>query len=864
MIWHSTSAAGVLSELEVDDKRGLPNGVSEMRLQQYGKNVISSIEKPSYLKRFSEQLKNRMVIFLVVTAVISFIVSLMYGQVNNYSPLLIIGIVIANAAVSAYQLHNCDNALDSMKSYTNPTVSVLREGIVKPVNSALLVPGDIIILEEGNYVPADARIIECNEFRCNEAQITGSEIPVEKNAQAELEDITAVENRSNMVFTGTSVVHGSAKAVVTATGLHTEIGHTSAILQQTGENALPLENELDTIGKTVNTVILIICAVTFVIGMIQNFSSGNFADMTLKSLMNSVALAVAAIPEGLPAIATVVIAVGVKRIVHNNIIVKDSAALETLGRTNVICADKTGVFTRNKMELVKIFDGDKLTDIKNEPLDEKTALVLRLAAACSTLKNDSTEDAVKKACLTYNSMSQKDIDSFFPQLAVIPFDSERKTMTVITMINEKPFAIVKGAAENVVPYCGGCDGEKILKLNETLADEALRIVCIAMRPLDNIPANPTPEDIERDLTFVGLLGLDDPPRDTAVNDVATCEKAGIRTVMITGDNLTTASAVARRIGILKDGTKAITGEELNALSDEELCKNIACYSVFARISPSDKTRIIKAWQASGAVVTVTGDSVQDGEALSAADVGCAVGKFGADVAKGNADIIIKNNRFNSVVNAVRESRGLFDNIKKSVYYLVSCNFGELISVFIGMLMFSKMPVSAVQLLWINLLTDSAPAISLSMENAEKTVMNRKPDSALGKIFGGTALIFILLQSIFIAAMTLTAFAIGNKSGSSAAMSMAFGVLGMSQIFHCYNNKSAGSVLNGRIFSNRFMNFSAVLALFIVIFLLLTPAGYVFGMTVLSFKQFMLCVLLSVLVIPFCEILKLIKHIAHFE
>ena len=377
MIWHSTSAAEVLSELGVDDKRGLPNGVAEMRLQQYGKNVISSIEKPSYLKRFSEQLKNRMVIFLLVTAVVSFIVSLMYGQVNNYSPLLIIGIVIANAAVSAYQLHNCDNALDSMKSYTNPTVSVLREGIVKPVNSALLVPGDIIILEEGDYVPADARIIECNEFRCNEAQITGSEIPVEKNAQAELEDITAVENRSNMVFTGTSVVHGSAKAVVTATGLHTEIGHTSAILQQTGENALPLENELDTIGKTVNTVILIICAVTFVIGMIQNFSSGNFADMTLKSLMNSVALAVAAIPEGLPAIATVVIAVGVKRIVHNNIIVKDSAALETLGRTNVICADKTGVFTRNKMELVKIFDGDKLTDIKNEPLDEKTALVLR-------------------------------------------------------------------------------------------------------------------------------------------------------------------------------------------------------------------------------------------------------------------------------------------------------------------------------------------------------------------------------------------------------------------------------------------------------------------------------------------------------
>lgn len=860
MIWHSTSTADILAELEVDDKKGLPNGVADMRLQINGKNIISNIEKPTFLKRLAMQFKSKIVIFLIVVALISLVVSLMYKEVNSFSPLLIIGIVVLNAALSAYQMHNCDDALDSMKNYTNPATTVLRDGIEKTVNSALLVPGDIIILEAGDYIPADARIIECNEFRCNESQFTGEEIPVEKDADALFEDITAVEERRNMVFSGTSVAHGTAKAVVTATGLNTEIGHTSAILQQTGENAMPLENELDGIGKAVNAIILTVCAITFIIGMIQNFSSGNFASMTLKTLVNSVALAVAAIPESLPAIATVVIALGLKRIVHSNIIVKDSSALETLGKTSVICSDKTGILTRNKMRLSKIYDGDKLTDITSEPLDEKTALVLKLATACSTLRNDSTEDAIKKACLTFNSMSEKDIEGFFPKLAVIPFDSERKTMTVITMINEKPFAIVKGAPENVIPNCVGCDSEKILELNEKLASDALRVVCIAMRPLDNIPANPTPEDTERELTFVGLLGLDDPPRDTVISDIKTCSDAGIRTVMITGDNLNTACSVARRIGILTDGTKAITGEELSDLSDEELENSVKDYSVYARISPQDKTRIVKAWQRSGEIVTVTGDSVQDAEALSAADVGCAVGKFGADVAKGNADIIITNNRFDSVVCAIKESRGLFDNIKKAVYYLVSCNFGELITVLAGLLAFSASPVSAVQLLWVNMLTDSAHAVALSMESAEETVMKRKPDSAVGKIFGGTALLNITLQSIFIAAMSLTAFVIGRKTGNAVGMSMAFGVLSLAQIFHCYNNKSFGSVFNKRIFSNRFMNYSTVLAVFITVFLLFTPAGHIFGMAVLSFKQFMISLALSLLIVPFTELIKLVNRI----
>lgn len=860
MIWHSTASEEILRELEVDDKKGLPNGVADMRLKEYGRNVIARVERPTYFKRFLGQLKSKTVIALIVISLLSFAVSLMYNEADFFAPLLIIAIVLINAAVSAYHLHNCDNALDSMKSITNPSVTVMREGIVRTVDSSILVPGDIILLETGDFISADARIIESNEFRCNESMLTGDEVPVEKSGEGVYEDITAIENRSNMVFSGTSVVHGNAKAVVVATGLNTEIGRTSAILQQTGEKTLPLEGELDGIGKIVNIIILSICLIVFIIGMVLNFNSGNFASTTLKMLMNAVALAVAAIPEGLPAIATIVIAIGIKRIVEDKIIIKDSEALEWLGKTNVICADKTGVLTRNKMKLAKIFDGDKLTDVENEPIDEKTTLVLKLATACSTLNNDSTEDAIKKACLAYNSMSEKDIESFFPKLAVIPFDSERKTMTVITMINERPFAIVKGAPEIVVPNCTGCKAEEILKLNSSLCNDALRIVAIAIRPLDNIPANPNPEDIEHSLTFVGLLGLYDPPRDNVIEDIKTCEQAGIKTVMITGDNLATACSVASKIGILKDGDKAVTGEELSKMSDEELAEKVSDFSVYARVSPNDKLRIVKALQQAGNVVTITGDSVQDADALAAADVGCAIGKFGADVAKGSADIVIANNRFESILCAVKESRGLFDNIKKSVYYLLSCNFAELITILFGMIIFGVAPLAAVQLLWINLLTDCAPAISLSMERAEDSAMRRKPYTALGKIFDLSTVVSIIIQSAFIAVMTLIAYGIGVEDGGAAAMTMAFAVLGMSQIFHCFNSKLEGTLINKRLFSNRFLNFAAALTLFEIIFLVLTPAGYLFGMTTLSFGQFMLSLLFSFLILPLCEIIKLVKRI----
>lgn len=857
MIWHSADSSSVLNELQVADKEGLPNGVAEERLQEYGQNVISHIKRPSFLDRFLAQFKNKTVIALIIIAIMSFVVSLMYNQVTAYSSLLIIAIVIINAAISAYHIYSCDNALDSIKMVTNPTVSVLREGIVKSINAAMLVPGDIIILEEGDYVPADARIIDANEFRCNESVLTGVEVPVEKEADILLEDITPIEKRSNLVFSGSNVVHGNAKAVVVATGFNTEIGRTTTILQQTGEDKLPLENKLDSLSKIVNSAILIVCLIVFIIGIIQNFSSENFATMTLQMLMNSVALAVAAIPEGLPAITTIVIAIGINRILQDKIIVKDAKAAELLGKADVICCDKTGVFTRNKMVLSRIFDGRKILDLENESIDENSAMILRLATACSTLDNDSTENAIETACLTYNSMSKQDVDNIFPHISEIPFDSARKTMTVITMINEKPFAIIKGAPESVIPNCINCNSEEILNINEELADEAYRIVCIAMRPLSEIPANPNSEEIEKDLTFAGLLALADPPREGVVDEIAACDKAGIKTVMITGDNLTTAKTVARRIGILKDGTLAMTGAELHEMSDEELCANIEKYSVFARVSPSDKIRIVKAWQQRNKIIAITGDSVQDADALALADIGCAIGKFGADVAKGNADIIISNNRFDTVVRAIKESRGLFSNIKKSICYLLSCNFAEIIVFVFGMLIFRSVPIAAVQLLWINLLTDCAPAISLSMENAEAGIMKQKPLSTIGRLFDKKALLTVTLQSIFMAIMTLIAYSNGNSfSDNVTAVTMAFTTLGLTQIFHCFNNKFMGSIFNKTLFSNKFMNYSIAITVFIMLFLIFTPAGFLFGLTILSFKQFILSLLLAVLIIPFTEIVKL--------
>ncbi len=859
MIWHSASVAEVLEKLSVNEDSGLANGVAEERLEAYGKNEIKTAPKLSLLKRFLAQFKSKTLIALIIVSIVSFVINLAYSQESTYAPLLLIVILLINAVISAFHLYSCDTTIDDIKSISHPTVRVLRDGIEKVISADNLVKGDIIFLSAGDYICADARLIESNELRCNEAVLTGDEVPIEKDAKTIFEDIISFEKRANMVFAGSTVVHGTAKAVVVATGLATENGKTNLISEQIGTKRLPIESELDVIGKFVNILILVVCILVFFISILKNLSSTQpFAVNFFGVISNSLTLAIATMPKSLPAIATIVIAIGMGRILNDKIIIKENNAFETIGKTNVIIADKTGVFTHKKMVLSSVFDGKTLLDLEAEALTENASILFRLGAVCSTLQNDATESAIKDACLKYNSLSNTDLVNLMPKIGEIPFDSVRKSMSVITMINERPFAIVKGAPEMLIPKCINCNSEQILSLNQSLAEDAHRIVCIAMKPLEEIPANPQAVEIEQNLTFVGLLILTEPIRNSVIAEIETCNKANIKTVMVTGDNLYTAKAIASKIGLLKNDDEAITGAEIKKMSDEELIANIDKYCVFARVSPEDKLRIVKAWQARKAIVTVTGDSLSDAESLAVADVGCALGQQGTDVAKGNADIIIPKNNFGSVVTAIKESRGFFGNIKKTLYYLCSCNFAELIAVFLGACIFKIPILAAAQLLLINLLTDCAPAISFSMEKAENSVMRKKSFEKLRRILDVKSLSALAVQSIFIAILTLISFTIGMGYSAVVASTMAFTTLGIAQGLHCFNNKLESTIFTKDLFSNTFMNKSVFAVIFIIMFLVFTPIGFIFGLTILSFPQFVIALAFAVLIVPLSELLKYLK------
>ena len=859
MIWHSSDKSDVLKELSVDENKGLANGVAELRAEEYGKNLIHQGKKDSFGKIFIAQLKSKLTISLFIICIISLVISLIYRAQNPASPLLVIAIVLLNSGVIAYNLLRGNQALDDLKNATNPKATVLREGIIRQIPSYDLVPGDILILNEGDYITADARLIEVNNFRCNESVLTGINIPVDKRADEIFEDITIVSERLNMVYAGSSVTHGNAKAVVVETAINTEIGRSAAIINQTGADTMPIENALHSISKVSATAIWIVCALTFIVQFIINLNAdGQFAVLTITALLNSLALAVAAIPEGITAISGFVLALGIQRIIKDNIVIKKAEAIETIGKVTVICSDKTGILTRNKMTLKKLFDGDTVFDSENDEITDKSATVLKLAALCSTLQNDSTETAIENASMLYNSKGKNEFEELYPRLCTIPFDANRKTMTSINMIEGRPVAIIKAAVESIADKCINCNCETIHKINDEFTSDSLRVIAIAMKPLDEIPANPNPEDIENNLIFVGLLGFDDAPRADAIEGIEICNSADIRTIMITGDNLLTAKAVARRIGVLKDGTEAISGAELSQISDEELLNNIEKYSVYARVSPEDKIRIISAWQQKGEMVAVTGDSMDDSDALAAADIGCVMGKHGADVAKGNADLIIGNNSFSAIVTAIRESRGLFANIQNAVSYMLTCNLAELLVYLIALIIFGVSPLTPAILLLINLLTDCVPIMALSTEKSELSVMSKKPSSLLGRMFDNHTLISTLLDGAFMVILGIIAFSIGKASGLEYAATMTFATLSFTQIFHCLNVRTKDSVFIAEYNFKSFFAISTIATILIIALLSITPIGAIFGLTMLKGKQFILTLILSLLIIPFSEIMKVLK------
>ncbi len=847
MIWHSVSKDEVAAHFEVTADVGLTKAEAARKLEAYGRNILTGANKKTFLQRFFEQMKDFMVIILLIAAVISMIVTIVENNGEWFEPIIIIAIVIGNALLGVYQETKAENALEALKNMTAPQAKVIRDGETITIDSAELVPGDILVLEAGDYIPADARLLTAYQFRCDESPLTGESLPIEKDPDIVIDDISPLGDRINMIYSGCSVTNGRATAVVTETGMESEVGKIASLLEQTGETETPLKSKLSQLGKMLGVVTLVVCAIVFVVGMLRNYHEFGFLNTLIDMFMTSVSLAVAAIPEGLPAIVTVVLALGVQRMVKHNSIVKNLPAVETLGSASVICSDKTGTLTLNRMTVTKVYDGRNIISLEDEEASDAAKALMRLGSICSDAKvvhngsrrsdiGDPTEIAIIEACEKYVGISKNDIDASFPRFAELPFDSERKLMTTVNVIDSKAYAVVKGAPEILLSRCHGCNEKAILDANEAMAEDALRVIAVAIKPLEAVPADAT-DDLEQDLTFVGLIGMIDPPRPEAVRAVALCRKAGIATVMITGDHITTAKAIAKKIGILTDGKKAITGAELEAMDDDEFNRTIEDYAVFARVTPEDKIRIVKAWQAKGNIVSMTGDGVNDAPALKAADIGCAMGITGTDVAKGAADMILTDDNFSTIVTAVSEGRGIFENIRKAVRFLVSCNISEILIIFIGMLIYGAAPLTAVQLLWINLVTDSAPALALGMEPAEDDIMNKPPRKITEQIFTTPIAVMSVIQGLVFTVVALISFAIGFKTDLLVAETMAFCTVAFAQIFHVFTIRSEHSIFKAPPTHNKYLLYAVGLSIVLMLLALLTPIHTLFGIAALSAGQF---------------------------
>lgn len=820
---------------------GLSSIEAQNRLKEYGENRLKEAGKKSILAKFLEQFKDVMVLILLAAAAVSFFVALSeHDSAAFFEPLLILLIVVLNAVMGVVQENKAERSLEALMRLAAPHARVLRGGQEQVIDAAQLVPGDVIKLEAGDFVPADARLLTSSSLKSEESALTGESLPAEKDAAAILNTDAPLGDRINCVYSGCSIVYGTGTAIVTETGMNTQMGRIAGMLEGESEVQTPLQQKLAQLGRYMGALALVICAAIFFIGL-----AGGMPVMEI--FMTAVSLAVSAIPEGLPVIVTIVLSIGVERMAKQNAIVKKLPAVETLGSTSVICSDKTGTLTQNKMTLTQAYaDGEDETEAINGENTPGVCRLLLYGALCSngSLRfeegreihiGDPTETSILSAARK-NGIYQEEIKAQYPRIGELPFDSDRKLMTTIHTIDGKTIAITKGAFDMLQERCVQGDLEKAAAVTRQMSSQALRVLAIACRTLDQIPEELTSEELEQNLTFLGLAGMIDPPREEAKQAVALCRQAGIRPIMITGDHVITASAIAEQLGILLEGQEAITGTELKALTEEAFHKKLENISVYARVAPEDKIRVIKAWQKKGRIVSMTGDGVNDAPALKAADIGCAMGITGTDTAKGAADMTLQDDNFATIVSAVREGRGIYNNIRKTVGFLLGTNIGEVLLVFSSMLLFKASPLLSMQLLWINLVTDSLPAIALGMEPVEDSVMNTKPRPKEEGIFAHGLGIQVILQGIMFGLLSLSAFWIGCSSsgGLKAGRTMAFLVLGYSQILHAYNMRSARSLLKTGIFTNKKLNLAALTStLLMSCVLFIPPLAQIFGLTTLQ-------------------------------
>lgn len=860
--WHSRPLEQVMKELD-SRPSGLTERESAQRLERLGPNQLEPPRKPSVLARVLGQLKDPMILVLLGAAALSLAAS---GGEDWLDGAIILIIVLVNGVISITQEDHAQQALEELRRMSSPQAHVLREGRAKKISAAALVPGDVILLEAGDMVPADARVMECSRLQADESAMTGESVPVEKGAHDRLPEEAALGDRTNMVLSGTMITAGRGTALVVATGMDTQMGRIANLLLEDKEGDTPLQRKMGEISKSLSFLCLSVCAIMFGVGLIQG---KNMLDMFLTA----VSLAVAAIPEGLPAIVTIVLALGVQRMAARGAIVKKLPAVETLGCASVICSDKTGTLTQNRMTVQELWvpaGGHRRDALLAGCLCSDARLEWK--AGAPTAVGDPTEGALVVAAAR-EGVDQEKEEQNWPRTADLPFDSGRKLMSTIHAREDGSWTVfVKGAPDILLERCvagprgplSAQDRRAVLEANEAMAKKALRVIAVARRELHILPPGLEPRAVESGLTFLGLFGLMDPPRPEVKAAVARCHLAGVRPVMITGDHRATAAAVARELDIIRPGEWTVTGGELDFMPQEVLEEDIEKFAVFARVTPEHKMRIVKAWQKRGHVVAMTGDGVNDAPALKTADIGCAMGVAGTDVAKGAAHMILTDDNFSTIVSAIEEGRGIYSNIRKAIHYLLSCNIGEIFTIFAATLLdFGQMPLVPVQLLWLNLVTDSLPALALGVEPVEEGVMEEKPRDAAAGLFDQKFSFRLAWQGLMVGGLTLAAYFLGFTRLAAPGMegavanTMAFATLTLCQLFHAFNVRSEDRSLFAQgALSNPAMNRAFLVGMALQLSVLLVPPLQgVFAVTAMDSAQWLAVFGLAAAPIPICEITK---------
>ena len=897
--WFNKEIKEVEKELKTNVEKGLNQEEVKARQEKYGLNQLKATKKKSLLQRFSDQFKDFSIIVLIIAAIVSGAVGIAEGE-GITDTIIILIVVIVNAIIGVTQESKAEKSLEALQKLTDHASKVIRNGEVTVVPAKELVPGDIVVLDTGDYIPADLRIIEAVNLKSQEASLTGESVPVEKITEKIDGEEIGIGDRVNMLFSSSLVTYGRGKGIVVETGMTTEVGKIAGIINSTEKQETPLQQKLNKLGKTLGIAALAICAFIFVVGLIQGKEP-------IHMFMTAVSLAVAAIPEGLVAVSTIVLAIGVQKMVKKNAIVKRLPAVETLGSATVICSDKTGTLTQNKMTVQKIFINSEtkdLEDIKEQDINEEIKKLVYANMLCNdtkissdgTLTGDPTETALVD--MAFKLDFDPEIYDRAPRLNEVPFDSDRKLMTTVNEINGKYIVYTKGGVDELLRRCNSYlineeikqdldnYANIIRKNNENMAKEALRVLACAYKEIDHKPSQEEMENIESNLIFIGMVGMIDPPREEAKKAVEKCKTAGIKTVMITGDHKITATAIAKKLGILENEDEAITGLELERMSQEDLEKNIRKYSVYARVSPEHKVRIVKAWQKNGEIVAMTGDGVNDSPALKTSDIGCAMGVVGTDVAKEAADVILTDDNFATIVSAVEEGRRIYDNILKVIQFLLSSNVGEIVVLFLATLCtplfanwFGITDIThleillPIHILWINLVTDSLPSLALAFDPANSDIMTRKPAKPGKGVFTKGMTWRVIYQGAMIGLLTLVAFMIGlattttpingltlDESKIEVGQTMAFVTLALSELAHVFNVRdNKKSIFKTKVFNNSKLIWAVLASAALMIVILAVPfLREVFSIPLLPTQNIieLVCLILAPIVIV--EIFKLLK------